>query len=119
MPVFILAVFGILLLQPGAILAETFDECRTSCYADMKSDTANCPPSGEEAHTQCLQESRQTLKSCLDNCLQASRADTPADAPADTPKDTPAETPTDTPTDSPKDIPMDIPHDTSDTPKEN
>ena len=101
--VFILAMFGMLLLQPGASSAETFDECRTRCSAEMTSSTGNCPPLGDESRTYCLtQENQEVLNVCLDSCPQAE--------PVDMPEDT---------TDTPKDAPVDIPQDTSDTPKEN
>ena len=90
--ILILAMFGMLLLIPGASPAETFAECQTGCSTEMSSAAANCPPPGEEGRAECLQENQETMRQCIESC--------PPDAPADTPKETPPDTPS---TDMPKD----------------
>ncbi len=87
-----LAVFGMLLLLPDFSHAETNAECQTRCSAEMSSGIINCPPPGDEARAQCLQDMQDSYRRCIESC--------PQPAPADTPKDTPAETP---PADTPKD----------------
>jgi hypothetical protein len=96
--IFILIMFGILLLQPGIGFAESYFECLTKCSTDKSSSDANCPPAGEEGRVQCLQVNQDAMKPCIDSCQQAARPATPAE----TPKDAPADTPKDTP-DTPKD----------------
>jgi hypothetical protein len=95
--VFIFAVFGMLLLLPGVSSAENLNECLKRCSTEMSSGNANCPPPGEDARTQCLQDNQEAMKHCVESCPPA----TPGDTPADTPKDTPLGTPKDTP-DTPK-----------------
>ena len=85
--VIILAMFGMLLLEPGASSAETFTECLTRCSTELQSGAANCPPPGDEARAQCIQDNQEDFKQCSDGCSQSAPADTPKDAPADTPKE--------------------------------
>lgn len=108
---FILTVFVMLMLQPGAISAETFNECQASCAAEMAANTANCPPFGDEARNDCMKENQAVFTVCIDSCTQAGPA-------SDAPVDTPAEMPTDTRQDMPVDTPDDTVDDV-DIPKEN
>jgi hypothetical protein len=80
--ILILVIFGTLLFLPRMGSAETNAECQTRCAAEKASRDVNCPPPGEEAdqaRTQCLQESQDTLTSCLTTCPQPAPADTPAE----------------------------------------
>lgn len=90
--IIILAVFGLLLIRPGASRAETTAECHTGCSIEMSSGITNCPPPTDAARAQCLQDVQDSYRHCVESCPQT--------APADTPKDSPAETP---PADTPKD----------------
>ena len=96
--ILILAIFGILLLQPTMSSADPSAECHSECASEKASRDENCPPPGEDtdqARTQCLQESQEAYTGCLSGCPQPEHADTPPDTPpADTP---PAETPPDAP----------------------
>lgn len=78
--IFILAIFGTLLLLPDVSSAETNAECQRRCVTEKVSKDANCPPPGadtDQSRTQCLQESQDTFISCLNNCPQPEPADTP------------------------------------------
>lgn len=89
--IFILAMFGMLMLQPNVSSAENYIECLTRCNADKSSSDANCPPPpGDEARAQCLKENQDAMKPCIDSCQQAAAGATaPKDRPMDTPKDIP------------------------------
>lgn len=80
--ILILVIFGTLLLLPCVGSAETNAECQTRCAAEKESRDVNCPPPGEEtdqARAQCLQESQDTLTSCLNGCPQSAPTDTPTE----------------------------------------
>lgn len=89
--ILILAMFGILLLQTDVSRAGISAECLTQCSKEMSSGALSCPPPGDEARTQCLQDNQDVWKRCIDSCPQAAPADTPKDTPKDTPTDTPKE----------------------------
>jgi hypothetical protein len=97
--IFILVMFGMLLLLPGVSSAQGYLECVARCTAEKSSSDANCAPPGDEARALCLQDNQDAMKPCIKSCQQAARADTPTDAS--------------------KDRPMETPQDTPDTPKEN
>ena len=80
--ILILVIFGTLLLLPRVSSAETNAECQTRCATETTSRDVNCPPPGDEtdkARAQCLQESKDTLTSCLNSCLQSAPTDTPTE----------------------------------------
>ena len=80
--ILILAIFGTLLLLPGANSAETNAECQTRCATEKASRDVNCPPPGEDpdqARAQCLQESQDTYNSCLNSCPQPEPTDKPSE----------------------------------------
>jgi hypothetical protein len=79
--IFVLAMFGILLLHHSVSTAETFMECLTKCSAEMSSSNANCPPEGDEARAQCLKDSQEAMKICMDSCPKPESADMPMDTP--------------------------------------
>jgi hypothetical protein len=85
--ILILVVFGMLLLQPGVLFAETYNECITRCYTEMASSNANCPPPSDESRMQCVQENQAASKSCIDSCPKDEPAEPPKEMPADTPKE--------------------------------
>jgi hypothetical protein len=54
-------------------LAESYDDCRTSCADDKAMRVADCPSpydssSGEEDRKQCLNRSQELYNSCLESC---------------------------------------------------
>ncbi len=80
--IYILAIFGTLLLLPGAGPAETSTECPTACASEKAARDVNCLPSGEvptESSTQCLKDSQDTFISCIRGCPQPAPADKPAE----------------------------------------
>jgi hypothetical protein len=79
-PIFILAVFGTLLLLPGVSVAETDTECQITCANEKASRDENCPPldaDADQARAQCMRESQDTFNSCVYSCPQPEPADTP------------------------------------------
>ena len=78
--ILILVIFGTLLLLPCVGAAETNAECQTRCAAEKASRDVTCPPPGvepDQARAECMQESQDTLTSCLNSCLQSAPADAP------------------------------------------
>jgi hypothetical protein len=71
--ILILTIIGILLVLPGASIAETNAECQTRCGSEKATRDADCPPPDRDedtdrARAQCLQDSDNTYKSCVSGC---------------------------------------------------
>ena len=76
--IIILALFGILLLQPTMSPADDNAECQSNCVNEKVSRDGNCP-SGEDTaieRAQCLRESQEAYASCLNSCPPPAPADT-------------------------------------------
>lgn len=91
--VLILAVFGMLFLQPRVSSAQAYLECVTGCTNEKASSDAACAKSDDEARAQCRQDNQDAMKSCIDGCQQDARANAPADGTKDRPVEAPKEIP--------------------------
>jgi hypothetical protein len=79
-PIFILAIFGTLLLLPVVGSAETNAECQMQCSAEKASRDESCPlaaDDGDQARAQCLQESQDGYNACVAECAPPEPADAP------------------------------------------
>ena len=73
--IFILSVFGVLLLSPGVHSADLTQDCLTRCADEKTADDMNCPAPAEsidQGRVQCLKNNQDIYNNCHNNCLPIS-----------------------------------------------